>query len=162
MIFSLLLICRETDNSSDCFSHGSLDLFSPQFLVPKVCFIWLVSFSAWVSVCETAQLKHVHELKQSGKESSSPLSAAARSYTMGTPPPQPPPPSPPPKESFARRYKFLWPLLLTVNVAVGGPFSVWSAYTLTYLNAVTHDCSSVVAFLVFPLEVFQRWYMLSQ
>lgn len=25
----------------------------------------------------------------------------------------------PPKESFARRYKFLWPMLLTVNLAVG-------------------------------------------
>ncbi|KAK4773492.1 hypothetical protein SAY87_028511 [Trapa incisa] len=65
-----------------------------------------------------AHLKRVHELKQSDKESASSLSAAARSYTMGTPPPQPPP-SPPPKESFARRYKFLWPLLLTVNLAVG-------------------------------------------
>lgn len=32
----------------------------------------------------------------------------------------PPPPPPPPKESFARRYKFMWPLLLTVNLAVGG------------------------------------------
>ncbi|XP_031387686.1 uncharacterized protein LOC116200873 isoform X4 [Punica granatum] len=57
-----------------------------------------------------AQLKQVHELKQ--------VDAAARSYTMGTPPPQPPPP---PKESFARLYKFLWPLLLTVNLAFGGP-----------------------------------------
>ena len=28
----------------------------------------------------------------------------------------------PPKESFARRYKFLWPMLLTVNLAVGGNF----------------------------------------
>ncbi|GAB4842461.1 hypothetical protein Ancab_012434 [Ancistrocladus abbreviatus] len=26
----------------------------------------------------------------------------------------------PPKELFARRYKFVWPLLLTVNLAVGG------------------------------------------
>jgi hypothetical protein len=33
-----------------------------------------------------------------------------------------PPPQPPPKESFARRYKFLWPMLLAVNLAVGGPF----------------------------------------
>ncbi|XP_010242201.1 PREDICTED: uncharacterized protein LOC104586613 [Nelumbo nucifera] len=30
-----------------------------------------------------------------------------------------PPPPQPPKESFARRYKFVWPLLLTVNLAVG-------------------------------------------
>ncbi|OWM72559.1 hypothetical protein CDL15_Pgr005028 [Punica granatum] len=35
------------------------------------------------------------------------------------PPPQPRPPPPPPRESFARRYKFLWPLLLTVNLAFG-------------------------------------------
>ncbi|KAL6996342.1 glycine hydroxymethyltransferase [Sarracenia purpurea var. burkii] len=40
---------------------------------------------------------------------------------MGTQPPSktPPPPPEPPRESFARRYKFLWPLLLTVNLAVG-------------------------------------------
>lgn len=30
-----------------------------------------------------------------------------------------PPPQQPPKESFARRYKFLWPMLLAVNLAVG-------------------------------------------
>ncbi|KAI3409261.1 uncharacterized protein J3R85_019566 [Psidium guajava] len=61
------------------------------------------------------------QLKQSGKESTSPPSAAAQSYTMGSQPqPQPPPAPPPPKESFARRYKFLWPLLLTVNLAIGG------------------------------------------
>ncbi|XVF26946.1 hypothetical protein REPUB_Repub14bG0064000 [Reevesia pubescens] len=41
---------------------------------------------------------------------------AAASYTMGQPPPPPPQP---PKESFARRYKFLWPLLLAVNFTVG-------------------------------------------
>ncbi|KAJ4835853.1 hypothetical protein Tsubulata_030110, partial [Turnera subulata] len=51
-------------------------------------------------------------------------SAAAASYKMGSQstasaPPPPPPPPQPPKESFARRYKFLWPLLLTVNLAVG-------------------------------------------
>ncbi|RVX17206.1 hypothetical protein CK203_003157 [Vitis vinifera] len=33
-----------------------------------------------------------------------------------------PPPPPQPKESFVRRYKFMWPLLLTVNLAVGGHF----------------------------------------
>ncbi|XVE72373.1 hypothetical protein DITRI_Ditri11bG0034300 [Diplodiscus trichospermus] len=40
---------------------------------------------------------------------------AAASYTMGSPAPAPQPP----KESFARRYKFLWPLLLAVNFTVG-------------------------------------------
>lgn len=52
--------------------------------------------------------------------SASSAEAAAASYKMGSgssaPPPQPP------KESFARRYKFLWPLLLTANLAVGGHF----------------------------------------
>lgn len=46
-----------------------------------------------------------------------------------SPPPSAPPATPTPpvrtsaapvKESFARRYKFLWPLLLTVNLTVGG------------------------------------------
>ncbi|KAF8393530.1 hypothetical protein HHK36_021774 [Tetracentron sinense] len=33
--------------------------------------------------------------------------------------PSSPPPPQPPKDSFARRYKFFWPLLLTVNLALG-------------------------------------------
>ncbi|XP_068651714.1 uncharacterized protein [Aristolochia californica] len=43
------------------------------------------------------------------------------------PTPQTPPsmasaetPVPPPKESFVRRYKFVWPILLAVNLALGG------------------------------------------
>ncbi|GAV87940.1 hypothetical protein CFOL_v3_31364 [Cephalotus follicularis] len=51
---------------------------------------------------------------------SSSSSSAAASYVMGsqsTPPPPPPPQ--PPKESFAKRYKFLWPLVLTVNLVIG-------------------------------------------
>ncbi|CAN6933323.1 unnamed protein product [Brassica oleracea] len=44
--------------------------------------------------------------------------AAAASYTMSGD--SVPPPPQPPKESFARRYKYVWPLLLTVNLAVGG------------------------------------------
>ncbi|KDP40787.1 hypothetical protein JCGZ_24786 [Jatropha curcas] len=45
-------------------------------------------------------------------------SAAAESYRMGSQSTAPPSPQPP-KESFARRYKFLWPLILTVNLTVG-------------------------------------------
>ncbi|XP_010552208.1 PREDICTED: uncharacterized protein LOC104822633 [Tarenaya hassleriana] len=45
--------------------------------------------------------------------------AAAASYSMRSQGGSVPPP-PPPKEPFARRYKFLWPLLLTVNLAIGG------------------------------------------
>ncbi|KAK7840549.1 hypothetical protein CFP56_016579 [Quercus suber] len=66
-----------------------------------------------------AQLKKFQDQHQKAKEFSTPSSSS----TMGTqsssaPPPQPPPP----KESFARRYKFVWPMLLAVNLAVGGCF----------------------------------------
>ncbi|GAB4842466.1 hypothetical protein Ancab_012439 [Ancistrocladus abbreviatus] len=36
----------------------------------------------------------------------------------------------PPKESFSRRYKFVWPLLLTVNLAVGDLVVFLSSSTL--------------------------------
>jgi hypothetical protein len=55
-----------------------------------------------------------------GTSSSSSSAAAAASYKMGSQSTAPPPPPQPPKESFARRYKFLWPLILTVNLSVGG------------------------------------------
>ncbi|GMI77916.1 hypothetical protein like AT1G55160 [Hibiscus trionum] len=62
------------------------------------------------------QLKQFQQ-HQKGKEFASTSSGAAAPYTMGQPPPPPPPQ--PPRESFARRYKFLWPLLLAVNFTVG-------------------------------------------
>ncbi|CAH8380922.1 unnamed protein product [Eruca vesicaria subsp. sativa] len=66
-----------------------------------------------------AQLKHVEATGGTTvPPSSNPAAAAAASYTMGGG--SAPPPPPPPKESFARRYKYMWPLLLTVNLAVGG------------------------------------------
>ncbi|XP_004297602.1 PREDICTED: uncharacterized protein LOC101297430 [Fragaria vesca subsp. vesca] len=46
-------------------------------------------------------------------------SAAPSSSTMHSSTPPPPPPPQLPKESFARRYKFLWPMLLAVNLGVG-------------------------------------------
>ncbi|KAK8992689.1 hypothetical protein V6N11_048761 [Hibiscus sabdariffa] len=62
------------------------------------------------------QLKQFQQ-QQKGKEFASTSSGAAASYTMAQP--SPPPPPQPPRESFARRYKFLWPLLLAVNFTVG-------------------------------------------
>jgi hypothetical protein len=71
----------------------------------------------------TAQLK-AKDLSSpttaTGTSSSSSSAAAAASYKMGSQSTAPPPPPQPPKESFARRYKFLWPLILTVNLSVGG------------------------------------------
>ncbi|KAI4381870.1 hypothetical protein MLD38_007897 [Melastoma candidum] len=69
------------------------------------------------------------QIKQA-QTSPPPSSASPTAASMGTPapshaPPPPPPqsplppPPPPAKEPFARRYKFLWPLLLAVNIAVG-------------------------------------------
>lgn len=76
----------------------------------------------------TAQLKQFQE-QQKGNDfaastppRASSSSAAAATYQMGPSSSAPPPPPQPPKESFARRYKFLWPLLLTINLAVGGHF----------------------------------------
>ncbi|KAI7986187.1 hypothetical protein LOK49_LG14G02041 [Camellia lanceoleosa] len=54
------------------------------------------------------------------KQSPSPPPPQSSSSMATQPPSKPPPPPPqPPKESFARRYKFVWPLLLAVNIAVG-------------------------------------------
>nr|GMC47594.1 protein STU1 [Ipomoea batatas]GMC49996.1 protein STU1 [Ipomoea batatas] len=53
-------------------------------------------------------------LKQQASSSSS---MAAPLTSTGSRPP--PPTYRPPKQSFARRYKFLWPMLLTVNFSMG-------------------------------------------
>ncbi|XP_023548106.1 uncharacterized protein LOC111806841 isoform X1 [Cucurbita pepo subsp. pepo] len=67
-----------------------------------------------------AQVKQFQEQHKvmSASSSSSPAppassNTAATSSSSSSSLPQPP------KESFARRYKFLWPMLLTVNLAVG-------------------------------------------
>ncbi|GMI93732.1 hypothetical protein like AT1G55160 [Hibiscus trionum] len=62
-----------------------------------------------------AQLKQFQQKGKDFPSTSSGAAVAAVSYTMGPPPPPPQPP----RESFARRYKFLWPLLLAVNFTVG-------------------------------------------
>ncbi|KAL6568240.1 hypothetical protein OROHE_003924 [Orobanche hederae] len=50
-------------------------------------------------------------------KASTPITMAPASSTGAAPPP---PPTPPPqKESFVRRYRFLWPLLLVVNFTIG-------------------------------------------
>ncbi|PIA64375.1 hypothetical protein AQUCO_00100094v1 [Aquilegia coerulea] len=72
----------------------------------------------------TNKPKKSQQQKQ-GKEFSTP--AAPNPNHMDLPPPSssggggvPTPLPPPSKESFARRYKFVWPVLLTVNLAIGG------------------------------------------
>ncbi|CAL5439525.1 unnamed protein product [Camellia sinensis] len=57
------------------------------------------------------------QLKQSPPPPPPPPQSSSSMATQ--PPSKPPPPPQPPKESFARRYKFVWPLLLAVNIAVG-------------------------------------------
>jgi len=49
----------------------------------------------------------------------------------------PPPPPPPPKVPFVRRYKFVWPILLAVNLGVGGNFSLTKKSFLFRLNVLT-------------------------
>ncbi|XP_039054864.1 uncharacterized protein LOC120197391 [Hibiscus syriacus] len=60
-----------------------------------------------------AQLKQFQK-QQKGNDFPSTSSGVATSYTMGQSPPLQPP-----RESFVRRYKFLWPLILAVNFTVG-------------------------------------------
>lgn len=68
----------------------------------------------------TAQLKQAQAQQAMGTTTAPPSSKI--------PPITPPPP--PPKESFVRRYKFLWPLLITVNLAVGGPLDPQSFFNV--------------------------------
>ncbi|KAL5728793.1 hypothetical protein ACHQM5_001833 [Ranunculus cassubicifolius] len=49
-----------------------------------------------------------------------PVATPVNSAIYPPPPRPPPPPSPPPLQDFARRFKFVWPVLLTVNLAIGG------------------------------------------
>ncbi|XP_028756299.1 uncharacterized protein LOC114715608 [Neltuma alba] len=62
------------------------------------------------------QLKQARE-QQKAKAFSSPMSSSSSS-AMGTQQQQQQQP-PPPKESFVRRYKFVLPMILAVNLAVG-------------------------------------------
>ncbi|GMH16013.1 hypothetical protein Nepgr_017854 [Nepenthes gracilis] len=63
------------------------------------------------------QQQQQQQLKAKEMQSSASTAAAASSSMSGQGSASKPPE--PPKESFLRRHKFLWPLLLTVNVAVG-------------------------------------------
>nr|GFA05483.1 FYN-binding protein 1-like [Tanacetum cinerariifolium] len=75
--------------------------------------------------------KHLQHQQQQSRPSPS---------TAAPPPPPVAPPKPTtisstatpmlPKESFARRYRFMWPLLLAVNFSVGGSWSVFRAERL--------------------------------
>lgn len=64
-----------------------------------------------------AQVKQLQQQQQKAKQYSSPAPASSQSSTMVAQASSKPPL--PPRQSFARRYKFLWPLLLTVNLGVG-------------------------------------------
>ncbi|XAR67635.1 hypothetical protein NMG60_11002476 [Bertholletia excelsa] len=53
------------------------------------------------------------QLKPLQRDQGSLSSSSSMASSGTTPPPQPP------REPFARRYKFLWPMLLAVNFAIG-------------------------------------------
>ncbi|KAF3517845.1 hypothetical protein DY000_02060623 [Brassica cretica] len=60
-----------------------------------------------------------------------------------------PPPPQPPKESFARRYKYVWPLLLTVNLAVGDDY--YTFLLLSLCNCLHRDFHYTLYLLVLLL-----------
>ncbi|KAM7483834.1 hypothetical protein LguiB_008417 [Lonicera macranthoides] len=87
-----------------------------------------------------AQLKQYQKQPQPQEASPSPSSMASTQPPSSNPNPPPPPPQPP-KESFARRYKFIWPLLLTVNIAVGAQLkSSESVSLLTDHLLISFEC----------------------
>ncbi|KAJ0815496.1 hypothetical protein HanPSC8_Chr17g0798191 [Helianthus annuus] len=57
-------------------------------------------------------------------------------------------PPTPPKESLARRYKFLWPLLLAVNFSVGGTY-ISVIYRLLLVRITDHYSSRFLLISVF-------------
>ncbi|KAL4625771.1 hypothetical protein ACB092_05G048300 [Castanea dentata] len=68
---------------------------------------------------KNAQLKQFQEHQTKTQRVSSP-SAMVTHESLAQPP------QPPPKESFAQRYKFLYPMLVAVNLAVGAYLFVWT------------------------------------
>lgn len=80
---------------------------------PSLCLIAL-----YVHVSITAQLKQKASSTQTPSSSSS--SMASSTSTAAT---KPAPPTPPAKEPFLRRYRFMLPMLLAVNLSIGGSSS---------------------------------------
>ncbi|MCD7453823.1 hypothetical protein HAX54_022283 [Datura stramonium] len=76
-----------------------------------------VSPKLYVNKPKKAQLKQQQQQKASAPTPAPPSSSSsmASSTAAGSaaPPPQPP------KESFIRRYKYIWPMLLAVNFSIG-------------------------------------------
>ncbi|PHU24526.1 hypothetical protein BC332_09633 [Capsicum chinense] len=72
-----------------------------------------VSPKLYVNKPKKAQLKQLQQ-QQAASPTPAPPSMESSSMAGGAaPPPQPP------KESFIRRYKYLWPMLLAVNFSIG-------------------------------------------
>nr|KYP54344.1 hypothetical protein KK1_000530 [Cajanus cajan] len=94
-----------------------------------------------------AQLKHVR-----GQQKSNGFSSPTATGTHG-PAAAPPPP---PKEPFVRRYKFLWPMLLAVNLGVGGDFS---SPPMTKNRVFFFFCFFFCFFFVFFLFFFSYLFM---
>ncbi|CAA0814629.1 Unknown protein [Striga hermonthica] len=76
------------------------------------------------------------KLKASTPITMAPASSATAAEAAVPPPPPPPPPFDPrpKKESFIRRYRFLWPMLLFVNFTIG-------AYVLIRMRTKGKDTS---------------------
>ena len=64
-----------------------------------------------------------------------------------------PPPQPPPKESLARRYRFLRPMHLAVNVAVGSPFPFIIPQLCNFLFTLIY-----CVYFVYKVIKFIKWW----
>lgn len=100
---------------------GKGSFFPSLFLLPeKNCgkSNQISCFDAKFASFVTAQLKQFR-----GQQKSNGFSSPAAMDTHAAAPP------PPPKEPFIRRYKFVWPVLLAVNLGVGGDFFIFTPMT---------------------------------
>ncbi|XP_038898399.1 uncharacterized protein LOC120086050 [Benincasa hispida] len=68
---------------------------------------------------QVKQFQEQHKVRDASSSPAPPASSNMASASASASASSYPSPPQPPKESFARRYKFLWPMLLTVNLAVG-------------------------------------------
>lgn len=103
-----------------------------------------VQFGFSITERLTAQRKQYQQQQASAPSSiasSGSSTGSQAAITPAPPPPSPTPPPQPPKESFARRYKFLWPLLLAVNFTVGGLFRC--LYLYIYVSCICRQTLSL-------------------
>lgn len=103
------------------YSQVMVEIECQLFSFSFFSFYWILLFRYLILF--DSLTAHLKLLREEHPESSA-FASASPAMSSSTPPGNPggAPLPQPPKESFARRYKFMWPLLLAVNFTAGGIF----------------------------------------